>query len=96
MADSPTASNERLNTGLFRVAVLVVLVLIWRALGAYAPLVPKVVVFLDDVHTLREKSVQLQATATDVKQMLEKLNNKFHLFEAEFREAERVRQGGRK
>ncbi len=52
----------------------------------YAPLVPKALVFMDDVHTIREKADGYQQLAAGIQKSLESLEKKLNFFK---REAER-------
>lgn len=66
-----------------RTIIIVLLGFIGYTLLEYAPLIPKAMVFMDDVHRIREKSAELQHTAEGIQTSLEKLEKKFSFFKQE-------------
>ena len=64
----------------WRVLVIGLLLFIARALVVYAPLLPRIGVFLDDVHRIQVQAVELQKTATGIETKLRALEKKFDFF----------------
>lgn len=83
MATNESTTNNQTSPVIFRLVVVVLLVFIWQALVAYAPLVPKAVVFLDDAHALRIKAEEIQTTAVGIRKTLDNLEKKLNIFEAQ-------------
>lgn len=78
------------NGSLTRVILILALVFVGYKLTEYAPLVPKTIRFMDDVHVLREQAPsykktadELKTTATEIRDKITALENKFNFFRQE-------------
>lgn len=75
---------------LSRMILILVLVFVGYKLAEFAPLVPKTIRFMDDVHMLSEQAPsykktadELKVTATEIRDKITALENKFNFFRQE-------------
>lgn len=80
MAAQPTTSNA---TSWGQIILIVVMGINAYALLEYAPLVPKTIVFMDDVHALKKQAETYEKTAADIMDAIKRIEKKFSFFEAE-------------
>lgn len=80
------------QSNFWRIVHTALLIYIALLLMDYAPLVPRAVVFMDDVHTLREKSASWEKTADEIKKSLSIVEKLVSYFKAEAGEEQDVRE----
>jgi len=71
---------------MLRIIQILALVAVGYFLCDYAPLIPKVIVFLDDIHVIRSHApeiAELKKSAAAIQQSLENLQKKFNFFKQE-------------
>lgn len=86
MKDTPTPDNT-----FYRSVIVLLLLCLIYFLYIYAPLVPKVIIFMDDVHAFREKATKWEATAEAIQRSLASLEKKFSFLKAEIEQQQRTR-----
>lgn len=64
--------------------IIVLLIILIIVLRDYAVLVPKAVVFMNDVHFIRSKADEWNAQATDIKQTLKNIESKFSFLKEDY------------
>lgn len=77
-----------MKAGLFWIGVAIFALAL--ALSAYAPPVPKISQFMDDVHELRVKLPEIQATVTSIQASLKKLEGRFDFFSEQYEHDQRT------
>jgi len=71
------------QSNFWRIVNTALLIYIAMLLMDYAPLVPRAVVFMDDVHMLREKSKDWEKTAGEIQKSLSVVERLVSYFKAE-------------
>lgn len=69
----------------FRAALIVLLTLILLVLVEYAPLVPKLIALMDDVHEIRGKEPDWAKRVDGIQSSIDSLNKKFNFFKEDAR-----------
>jgi len=78
-------SSQKQPFDIMRVIIIGLLLYVGNALTSYAPMVPKAVTFMDDVHALRQKSADWEQTAASIQKSLSVIEKLASYFEREAR-----------
>lgn len=76
-------SSQKQPFDIMRIIIIGLLLYVGNALTSYAPLVPRAVTFMDDVHVMRQKSEGWEKTAAGIQKSLSVIEKLASYFERE-------------